>query len=421
MKNLIINKYSKEKLAFFKQENNPSVVLDKLTTGSRKDIVWTCINGHNFNKQIRDFSKPTGTSCPTCRKKGNTVYDSELKSELSPNNTINPKDIFIGDNRTKLIWECTQCKYEYEASPWQRDKKKTACPKCSNKRSQSRNEIRIFSELSSIFNNVEENFILEGYKYDVYVKDINLLIEYDGYHWHSKYKTIKNDLLKNQIASDNNFDILRIREQGLNKINDNDIILNFNCDTYRDNESQINILNLLIDYINNNYNKTISKYENYFLNDSLYNEKLSQGFVKNDLTNHPKFSEYDEEKTGINPRAISCGSRQMVYWKCDKGHDHSWQDTPNNRKTRNCPFCSNHRVSITNRLDKIHPNSIKLWSNKNKNKPNDYTHRNGKEEIIWNCSSCHNEFTKTIARMDDSQGYCPHCKTKHFINKLEYF
>ena len=416
MKNLITQHYSKEKLAFFKQENNPNVDLETLTKGSRKEITWTCKNNHNFIKKVSDFSRPTGTSCPTCRNEHNSVFDSRLKKELSPNNTINPKNVALGDNRTKLLWECTQCKHEYKASPWQRNKKNTGCPICNNKRTQSRNEIRIFTELSSIFNYVEENFVVEGYKYDVYIKDINLLIEYDGDHWHSKAKTVKNDLLKNKIAKDNSFDMLRIREQGLNKINDNDIVLDFDTNSNRDNESQINILNLLIDYINRTYNKKISKYENSFLNDSLYNQKLSQGFVKNDLTNHPKFNEYDEEKTGINPRAISCGSRQLVFWKCDKGHDHSWQDTPNNRKVRNCPFCSNHRVSVTNRLDKIHPVSILLWSTKNINKPENYTYRNGKDKIIWNCSSCNNEFTKTIARMDDSQGYCPHCKTKHFGN-----
>ena len=416
MNNLITQHYSKEKLAFFKPENNPNVDLETLTKGSRKEITWTCKNNHNFKKQVRDFTKPTGTSCPTCRNEHNSVFDSKLKKELSPNNTINPKNVALGNNRTKLLWECTQCKHEYKASPWQRHKKNTGCPICNNKRTQSRNEIRIFSELSAIFNYVEENFVVEGYKYDVYVKDINLLIEYDGAHWHSKSKTVKNDLLKNQIAKYNGFDMLRIREQGLNKINDNDIVLDFDTNTNRDNESQINILNLLIDYINTNYNQKISKYESSFLNDSLYNQKLSQGFVKNDLTNHPKFNEYDQEKTGINPRAISCGSRQLVFWKCDKGHDHSWQDTPNNRKIRNCPFCSNHRVSVTNRLDKIHPVSIQLWSTKNINKPENYTYRNGKDKIIWNCFSCDNEFTKTIARMDDSQGYCPHCKTKHFGN-----
>lgn len=411
---LVINNYSKEKLAFFKQDNNTEVDLNTLGTGSRKEVTWTCTEDHDFVKQVRDFSKPTGTSCPTCRKSGKTVFESKLYSELSLNNTIDPKETSIGDNRKKLLWECPKCKHEYKASPWQRNKKKTGCPKCGNKRSQSRNEMRIFCELSSLFNNVEENFVLENYKYDVYIKDINLLIEYDGIHWHSKEQTIQNDLLKNKIADNNGFDILRIREQGLNQIKDSDIILDFSTDTYRDDNAQKNILNLLINYINNTYNKSLPLYKDTFFNNTLYTQKLSQGFVKNDLTKHIKFHEYDQEKTGIDPHAISVGSRQMVWWKCDKGHDHSWQDTPNNRKNSSCPFCSNRKVSDTNRLDKVHPITLEIWADKNKNKPENYTFRNGKDQIIWNCSSCNSEFTKTISKMVDSKGYCPCCKTKHF-------
>ena len=423
---LVIDHYSKEKLAFFKQENNPNIDLNTLGTGSRKEIVWTCPEGHNFVKQVRDFSRPTGTSCPTCRKQGKkqnlnnshnflgSVFESKLYPEISSNNTIDPKETSLGDNRTKLLWECPKCKHEYQATPWQRNKKKTGCPKCGNKRSQSRNELRLFSELSSLFNEVEENFVLENYKYDIYVKDINLLIEYDGSHWHSQEKTVQNDLLKNNIADNNGFNLLRIREQGLTQIKDTDIVLDFSTDTYRDDKAQINILNLLINYINKTHNQSLPLYKDTFLNNTLYTQKLSQGFVKNDLTNHPKFHEYDQEKTGIDPRAISCGSRKMVHWKCNKGHDHSWEDTPNNRSRRSCPFCSNRRVSITNRLDKAHPNSLKMWSDKNITKPEDYTYRNSKDKIVWKCPSCNNEFTKTIAKMDDSKGYCSCCKTKHF-------
>ena len=82
MKNLITQHYSKEKLAFFKQENNPNVDLETLTKGSRKEITWTCKNNHNFIKKVSDFSRPTGTSCPTCRNEHNSVFDSKLKKNF---------------------------------------------------------------------------------------------------------------------------------------------------------------------------------------------------------------------------------------------------------------------------------------------------------------------------------------------------
>ena len=47
--------------------------------------------------------------------------------------------------------------------------------------------------------------------YDVYISDLNLLIEYDEARWH---KNIENDIKKSKetIAYDNNITILRIRE-----------------------------------------------------------------------------------------------------------------------------------------------------------------------------------------------------------------
>ena len=103
-----------------------------------------------------------------------------------------------------------------------------------------------------------------------------------------------------------------------------------------------------------------------------------------------------------------------VWWKCNKGIDHSWEEQPANRKVGGCPYCSNKRISVTNQLDIVEPKSVKLWSTKNKTRPSDYTFRNGKVNIIWNCNNCNKEFSKSISRMIDSKGICIHCKNCNF-------
>lgn len=431
----IINEYSKEKLAFFKQENNPNVNLKFLTTGSEQKIVWSCPNGHNYSKKIKHFSMQSGTSCPECRilgleQKYNTnnnyylgnVKDSKLFKEYSKNNTKSASQVALGTGKYKVLWTCLICKNDYKASPWQRSNRKTGCPKCNSSRSQSRNEIRIYSELSLLFNNVFDNYKIEGYKYDVYIKDLNLIIEYDGSKWHSYKRQIERDLKKNKIALNNNFKILRVREFGLNKINKEDIILKSKINNIKYEKVQTLILKLILNYISKNFKINFHNYiddflnKNKFINTKDYNKKINEGYVENNLTKNRMFEQYNEEKTGLKPTSIANNSQMKIFWKCDKGKDHSWKETPGNRNhpSSGCPFCSNKRISLTNRLDKIHTISIDLWSNKNKNKPENYTYRNGKDKIIWNCSSCNNEFTKTIARMDDSKGYCPNCKTNHF-------
>ncbi len=432
---LIVNEYSKEKLDFFKQKNNPNINLNTLTTCSQQKIIWTCPNNHNFIKNVHRFSDPTGTSCPECRRlcleqkynKNNNylgnVRDSKLFKEYSKNNSKPASEVALGTGKYKVLWTCPICSNDYKASPWQKNKMKTGCPKCNSSRSQSRNEVRIYSELSSLFNNVYDNYKIEGYKYDIYIKDINLIIEYDGSKWHSNKKQIERDIKKNKIAIKNKFNILRVREFGLKKINQNDIVFKKRINNIQQEKSQILVLKTICNYISRNFNVDFHDYfYNYlnkqtFINIEDYNKKINEGYIKNNLTKNRIFKQYDEEKTGLKPISIANNSTMKVWWKCDKGEDHSWQEQPanRNRPSSGCPFCSNKRISLTNRLDKIHPTSIDLWSDKNKNKPKDYTYRNGKDKIIWNCSSCGNEFTKIIARMDDSKGYCPHCKTKHFL------
>ena len=289
----IINEYSKEKLNFFKQENNPNQTLSHIGTGSRENIIWTCPEGHDFKKVVGDFSKKTGTSCPKCRNLGiKQIYNNKkhstvilgnltgcklLMNEFSKNNTIKPETIMLGNNRTKILWTCPLCNNDYKSSTSQRYRKQTGCPTCNNKRTQSRNEIRIFCELKILFNSVKENHIVEGYKYDVYIKDINLLIEYDGLKWHSYEKAKINDIKKNNIAKNNKLKLIRLRECGLEKITKNDIIIDMDTNINRGEKVQFHIIKLLLNYIEKSFGLNFNNYKdnflkaNKFINNKLYN------------------------------------------------------------------------------------------------------------------------------------------------------
>lgn len=72
--------------------------------------------------------------------------------------------------------------------------------------------------------------------YDFYLPKYNLLIEIDGDYWHSnsnngfivdkkfKKKIFKNDILKNLIAEQNGFKLIRIWEKDLKKMKSSDIL-----------------------------------------------------------------------------------------------------------------------------------------------------------------------------------------------------
>ncbi len=47
--------------------------------------------------------------------------------------------------------------------------------------------------------------------YDFFIPDLNLLIEYDGHYWHSKPKAIEVDALKDQLATEAGYALIRLK------------------------------------------------------------------------------------------------------------------------------------------------------------------------------------------------------------------
>ena len=68
--------------------------------------------------------------------------------------------------------------------------------------------------------------------------------------------------------------------------------------------------------------------------------------------------EWDREKNfPLTPNDVSYGSKQVVHWKCSKGHQ--WSAKVNDRSSgQSCPYCSRRRVSDLNSLEK---NNLELF------------------------------------------------------------
>jgi hypothetical protein len=105
-------------------------------------------------------------------------------------------------------------------------------------------------------------------------------------------------------------------------------------------------------------------------------------------TLHPELAkEWHPTKNGnVTPNDVG-HSAQDIWWKCDKGDDHEWQQSTNNRlKGSGCPICSKHKVVKSNCLATTHPEMAKEWHpTKNGSiTPDDVTSGSGKR-IWWKC------------------------------------
>ncbi len=74
---------------------------------------------------------------------------------------------------------------------------------------------------------IEENQrIVLNKRVDIIIKDKNVVIEYDGYHWHKD--TIEQDKKTNSLFLNNGWEIIRIREYPLKKNSSADLIIKGN-------------------------------------------------------------------------------------------------------------------------------------------------------------------------------------------------
>ena len=81
-------------------------------------------------------------------------------------------------------------------------------------------------------------------------------------------------------------------------------------------------------------------------------------------TTHPDIAEqWHPTKNGaLTPLDVTYGSEKEVWWKCDKGDDHEWIISPNNRSSgSNCPVCSGHKIVQSNCLATLYPKLLEEW------------------------------------------------------------
>lgn len=396
------------------QNKNGELTPDEVTPGSGKKVWWICYKEHDYKASIAH--RKNGTGCPYCSNKkvgyGNDFASMfpKIAKQWHPkkNGEILPSHYTYGTDK-KVWWICSYG-HEWKASFNKRSRGR-GCPKCIKRT--SREDLYIFSELSSIFKKVYHTSKIKNMEVDIYIKDLNLGIEYDGYFWH-KDKVDKDKRKKQKLKQYIN--LFNIRESPLEKIDEVDLQWNANKDYYS------LIKKILKHIINSDFvleKKNIKHINNYLKKDSPQNEVFFQEMVsqlpvpieKESLK--IKFPEIAKEwhptKNGnLTPRNFSEGSKWNAWWICSKGHE--YQHIINRRVTRNanCQYCSGHKIGYGNDFKSTYPNLVKEWNyDKNKNLlPENISTKNVKK-VWWICNKGHEWQTRVAHRANGSN--CPYC------------
>lgn len=265
-----------------------------------------------------------------CEKNNRTEYLKEiLYKDFDENSPI--------DLNKKIWWICPKCgeilgDYTFEE---RLKMKKIKCKRCLRTMHRtedeeisylckwlgtSRPEQYIYAYIKSIFPSTirgkKFDWLLWDAEFDMFIPELTLAIEYDGFHWHKEKYGIS-DKDKNELARKHNITLFRVREKGLESIDCDYYIYDYNK-RYTNIEKPINAI---INFINIKYRKNIKLVQNCDFENikkralyNLRNEKKGKSVIGvwNEIE---KYWDYEQNKE-LKPEDVRVSDKFILYAKC---------------------------------------------------------------------------------------------------------
>ncbi len=392
----------------------------QLSHGSTKHVWWKCEHGHEYKMSLANKSK--GTGCPICANqkllKGFNDFATkhpklleEWDYEKNDVLGIKPDEIVLG-GKIKVWWKCEKG-HEWQAAINDRirnNKLYNRCPICSSYLRTSIPEKIIYYYISKVYPKTIPNYKpdwLNHKEIDIFIPEINIGIEYDGYYYH---RDIKKDAEKDNLCAENNVKLIRIREKKAKPIKTNAVIYNIKIDNNVDYTYIEDALEFLNNYLHIDMQFNVSRDIDKILSMIEFMEK--ENCISK--TNPEVLNEWDYEKNniiGITPDNVSNGSSLKVWWKCEKGHSYKATISTKINQSTGCPYCTNKTVlSGFNDVATTNPELLKEWDFEKNDKlgikPDKITKGYGKK-VWWKCSLNHSYDTFVNNRIRGDS--CPYC------------
>lgn len=215
-----INKLNRESTSLLK--HNPTLAAEWHPTKNKglkpsmvppfssKVVWWKGSCSHEWEAKISNRNK--GTGCPYCfggkSGHGNTLGDKyhKISSQWHPtkNGDLTPFNVRPYSN-LKVWWKC-DFNHEWEAIVESRING-TGCPKCKSNISSPSKLLNDY--FRKMFNEVYTEYLIGDDLVDFYVKDLNLVVEYDGSYYHKK--RVVRDVEKSNSLIERGFNVIRVR------------------------------------------------------------------------------------------------------------------------------------------------------------------------------------------------------------------
>lgn len=402
---------------------NKDLTPDKVLPNSNIKAWWVCSRNseHEWQSMIGSKVRSTAESrgCPYCAgKKASKDYNLEKSHPELANEWDFEKNIKLPSNYTpasnkKVWWKCSVCEFNWESSINNRTSR--GCPKCSRGFQSSYPEQVIYYYLKQYFNKVingkKINYLGQVYTIDIYIEDLNLVIEYDGEYAHKNKE--ERDYKKSDAIIANNIKLIRIREPRLPILISEGFEIIYRNST-SGNKTLYEVLIKLFNLIAKNYNLNSKSFfsvldEHIDSIELKISEKLKIDRKENSLAiTHPNIaSQWDMDKNlSLSPNNYTKNSSKNVWWRCEFGHSYQYKIV---NKSEECLVCVDLIVTKDNCIANKHKHLLQEWNyNKNYEITPEGVSIKSRKVVWWKCNTCNFEYQATVQQK--GQDYkCPSC------------
>lgn len=410
-------------------DKNGNLTPDMVMEKSPKKVWWICSKcGYEWYMSL--YARSKGGHCPRCLKIEQSIAQStpingvndllsqkpNLCEEWHPTkNEITPDKITVSSN--KKVWWLGKCGHEWQATVGSRSAGR-GCPICLKEYKISYPEKVLYYYLNKTVENINvlENYhpdFLKQKEFDIALPSINIGIEYDGYNWH---KQVDKDIEKDNISSNNNYIVIRVRECKCQKYNSSSIKI------YYDEKNTNNLKDVIVQILKIVSSKTNTRYDldfNLDRDNTSILELLEMNKKENSIANlfPDVLKEWHPTKNGrLKPEFISAHTHKKMWWICPKGHEYQMVVKHKTEDNCGCPVCSNHKILPGyNDLKTLYPNLVKEWDyEKNKPRLPETTASTANYKVWWKCPNGHS-YLYTVAHRTKDNRTCPICSNRQLL------
>lgn len=387
---------------------------------SKRSVYWHCIKNHRWAATICDRVKTVEKArrsgrpiCPYCSgERVSATYNlitehPEVAREWDyiKNAGQKPED-FSPHSNYKAWWICSySSSHQWNAKISNRTSLKRGCPLCAKEFKMSYPARVLFYYLRQACPDCvcEEPFL--KYKMDIFLPSINVVIEHDGYYYHSGKASKERAGKKDAALHKSGLQVLRVSDS---KDLSESVIIQKEAIIYRyDERNQYldHMIAAVFRYLGLKPVNFDHQRDLYEINQLYYHERKKRTLA---VEYHDLAKEWSS-KNKMKPDTVLSGSSRKVWWHCQKCEQEYPTTVVNRTKNRsNCPFCANLQVYEGNCLAMLRPEIAFQWypTLNAPFTPHDVV-PGSEKEAYWKCSNGHVWKARICSRTSPR---CPACE-----------